>query len=56
MAAYRAGLVQSLGELRDEDRRHFGEIGDIAPRECLSRTTSLVSLRRREDLTPIAMV
>ena len=37
MAAYRAGLVQSWGELRDEDRRHFDEISDIAPRERLSR-------------------
>ena len=56
MAAYRAGLVQSWGELRDEDRRHFDEIGDIAPRERLSRMmTSLVS-PGGVKISPIAMV
>jgi AcrR family transcriptional regulator len=46
MASYRAVLVQSWGELRDEDRRQFDEMGDLPPDERLSRMmASLVSPR-----------
>jgi AcrR family transcriptional regulator len=47
MASYRAALVQAWGELRDEDRRHFGEISNVPPRERLSRMmSSLVGVRQ----------
>src|SRR5262245_9878313 len=46
IAAYRAALVQAWGELRDQDRRHFGELTGLPPRERLSRMmSSLVSPR-----------
>ena len=46
IAAYRAALVQAWGELRDDDRRHFGELAALAPRERLAEMmSSLVSTR-----------
>jgi len=46
MASYRAALVQAWGELRDEDRRHFGERTGTPPRERLSQMmSSLLSAR-----------
>ena len=46
MASYRAALAHAWGELRDEDRRQFDEMGQIAPRERLSRMmAALVSPR-----------
>jgi len=46
IGAYRAALVQAWGELRDDDRRHFGELAGLAPRERLSQMmSSLVSTR-----------
>jgi AcrR family transcriptional regulator len=44
IATYRAALAQAWGELRDEDRRPFGDLTDLPPRERLSRMmSSLVS-------------
>jgi AcrR family transcriptional regulator len=44
IAGYRAALVQAWGELRDDDRRHFGALAGLPPRERLSQMmTSLVS-------------
>jgi AcrR family transcriptional regulator len=44
IAAYRAALVQAWGELRDEERRHFGELTALPPRErLLQMMSSLVS-------------
>lgn len=46
MPSYRTTLVRSWGELRDEDRRTFDDMGHLAPRERLSQMmTSLVSPR-----------
>jgi AcrR family transcriptional regulator len=46
IAGYRAALVQAWGELRDDDRRHFGELAELPPRERLSEMmSSLVSAR-----------
>lgn len=46
MPSYRTVLIQSWGQLRDEDRRYFDDMGDIPPRERLSRMmASLVSPR-----------
>lgn len=46
MPSYRAALVESWGRLRDEDRRAFDDMGDLAPRERLSQMiSSLVSPR-----------
>jgi AcrR family transcriptional regulator len=46
IARYRADLVQAWGELRDDDRRHFGELAGLPPRERLSEMMSaLVSTR-----------
>jgi AcrR family transcriptional regulator len=46
IAGYRAALVQAWGELRDDDRRHFGELAGLPPRERLSEMmSSLVSAR-----------
>lgn len=46
MASYRTALIEAWGELRDEDRRHIDEMGDVPPRERLSKMmTSLVSPR-----------
>jgi AcrR family transcriptional regulator len=46
MPSYRTALIQAWGELRDEDRRHIDDMGDIPPRERLSKMmTSLVSPR-----------
>ena len=44
IAAYRAAPVQAWGELRDEERRHFGELTALPPRErLLQMMSSLVS-------------
>ena len=44
IAGYRAALLQAWGELRDDDRRHFGELTELPARERLSKMmTSLVS-------------
>jgi len=46
IATYRAALVQAWGDLRDDDRRHFGELSGLPPRERLSEMmSSLVSTR-----------
>ena len=46
MPSYRTALVDSWGELRNEDRRVFDDMGDLAPRERLSQMmSSLVSPR-----------
>jgi AcrR family transcriptional regulator len=46
MASYRAMLVAAWGELRDDDRRQFGEMADTPPRERLSQMmSSLISAR-----------
>lgn len=46
MPSYRKALVASWGELRDEDRRQIDEMGDVPPRERLSKMmSSLVSAR-----------
>jgi AcrR family transcriptional regulator len=46
MPSYRTALIEAWAELRDEDRRHIDEMGDIPPRERLSKMmTSLVSPR-----------
>jgi AcrR family transcriptional regulator len=46
IARYRAALVQAWGELRDDDRQHFGELAVLLPRERLSEMMSaLVSAR-----------
>ena len=34
IAGYRAALVRAWGELRDDDRRHFGELAGIPPRDA----------------------
>jgi AcrR family transcriptional regulator len=38
MPSYRTALVESWGELRDQDRRHIDDIRAIPPRERLSVT------------------
>ncbi len=46
MPSYRTALVESWGELRDQDRRHIDDMRSIPPRERLSvMMTSLVSPR-----------
>ena len=40
IAGYRAALIEAWGELRDEDRRHFGEMAHMPPRERLSEMMS----------------
>ncbi|MDT5102676.1 MAG: hypothetical protein QOI25_189 [Mycobacterium sp.] len=45
MPSYRTALIEAWGELRDEDRHHIDEMGDVPPRERLSKMTSLVSPR-----------
>jgi AcrR family transcriptional regulator len=46
IAGYRAALVQAWGELRGDDRRDFGELAGLPPRERLSEMmSSLVSPR-----------
>jgi AcrR family transcriptional regulator len=46
IAGYRAALVQAWGDLRDDDRRHVGELAGLPPRERLSVVmSSLVSTR-----------
>ena len=37
IAGYRSTLIEAWGELRDDDRRHFGEMAPIPPRERLSQ-------------------
>ena len=44
MAAYRAALVATWEQLRDDDRREFDDMADVAPRDRLRRMmTSLIS-------------
>jgi AcrR family transcriptional regulator len=46
MPQYRTALIATWGELRDEDRRSFDDMGDLEPRERLARMMSaLVSPR-----------
>ncbi|MHA3023003.1 TetR/AcrR family transcriptional regulator [Mycobacterium sp. BMJ-28] len=46
MPSYRTALVQSWGELRDEDRRSIEEIGSLPPRDRLRHMmASLISPR-----------
>ena len=46
IARYRATLFDAWGELRDDDRSHFGELAHISPRERLSQMmSSLLSAR-----------
>lgn len=46
IAGYRAALIEAWGELRDDDRSHFTEMSDMAPRERLSQMMSaLLSAR-----------
>jgi AcrR family transcriptional regulator len=46
MPGYRGALIEAWGELRDDDRRHFGGLARLPPRERLSQMmTSLVSAR-----------
>jgi AcrR family transcriptional regulator len=46
IAGYRQTLIDAWGELRDDDRSHFGEMADLAPRERLSQMmSSLLSAR-----------
>lgn len=46
MPSYRNALIAAWGALRDEDRRHVDEMGDVPPRERLSKMmASLVSPR-----------
>ncbi|BBY78483.1 TetR family transcriptional regulator [Mycolicibacterium parafortuitum] len=40
MAGYRAALVQAWGELRDRDRRDFGVLDHLPPRDRLARMMS----------------
>lgn len=40
IAGYRAALVTAWGELRDDERRHFGELAVLAPQERLSAMMS----------------
>lgn len=39
--SYRTALIEAWGELRDEDRRHIDEMGDVPPRERLSKDDDL---------------
>ncbi|HKV19657.1 MAG TPA: TetR/AcrR family transcriptional regulator [Mycobacterium sp.] len=50
IAGYRATLVQAWGELRDEDRRHFADMPDVAPRERLSHMMSVLAGARHWTL------
>lgn len=44
MTGYRAALVAAWGELRDDDRRHVGDLANAPPRDRLSQMmASLVS-------------
>ena len=46
IAGYRATLIEAWAQLRDEDRRHFGDMVRIPPRERLSQMmSSLLSAR-----------
>ena len=40
IAGYRETLIEAWGELRDEDRSHFGDMARIPPRERLSQMMS----------------
>lgn len=47
MPSYRSALIEAWGELRDDDRRHVDAMGDVPPRERLSKMmASLVSPRQ----------
>lgn len=57
MPSYRTALIEAWAELRDEDRRHIDEMGDIPPRERLSKMmTSLHwTLERARSRYPTTM-
>lgn len=47
MAAYRAALITSWAQLRDHDRSHFNDLGDIPPRRRLTiMMTALLGTRQ----------
>src|SRR6476659_9684109 len=50
IAGYRAVLVQAWGELQDDDRRHFGELAGLPPRERLSVMMSSLDSTRHWTL------
>ena len=50
IAGYRATLVAAWGELRDDDRRHFTGMSDLAPRERLSQMMSALAGARQWTL------
>src|SRR6476659_1580768 len=50
IAGYRAVLVQAWGELRDDDRRHFGELAGLPPRQRLSEMMSSLASARHWTL------
>lgn len=46
MGSYRGALIDAWGTLRDDDRRHFDDLGQLAPRARLvEMMTALVSPR-----------
>jgi AcrR family transcriptional regulator len=46
MSGYRSALVDAWGAMRDEERRHFDDLGGLPPRERLSEmVATLVSPR-----------
>jgi AcrR family transcriptional regulator len=48
IAGYRAALIEAWGELRDEDRSHFGEMAHMPPRERLSQMMSSLLCSRAD--------
>ena len=50
MAGYRAAVVQAWADLRDRDRRDFGALGDLPPRERLTRMMASLTGRRQWHL------
>ena len=50
IAGYRAALMQAWGELRDDDRRHFGELAGLPPRQRLSEMMSSLASARHWTL------
>jgi AcrR family transcriptional regulator len=47
IAGYRAALIEAWADLRDDDRRHFGDMSSIPPRQRLSQMmSSLLNARQ----------